>query len=149
AVPYYLHDRESGAADAICGSIPPPTGRRESLCVGRYGRRLPRRHLRELCAYCCVKNVEASWSLGTDIGFYSTFRSVLRNSFIHETPLPNPGGSGYLSGLNVGASDNLLENNIIWYGNKEIVMRATGGGNVVAYNYMGDSFGCTYPESSE
>jgi hypothetical protein len=37
----------------------------------------------------------------------------------------------------------------MWYGNKEIVMRATGGGNVVAYNYMDDAFGSTYPESPE
>jgi hypothetical protein len=101
------------------------------------------------CAYCWVKNVEASWSVGTDIGFYSTFRSVLRDSFIHETPDPNPGGAGYLSGVNYGASDNLFENNIMWYGNKVIVMRATGGGNVVAYNYMDDSFGSTYPDSPE
>jgi len=101
------------------------------------------------CAYCWVKNVEAAWSVGTSIGFYSTFRSVLRDSFIHETPDPNPGGAGYLTGLAYGASDNLFENNIMWYGNKEIVMRATGGGNVIAYNYMDDSFGSTYPESSE
>jgi hypothetical protein len=101
------------------------------------------------CAYCWVKNVEAAWSVGTDIGFYGTFRSVLRDSFIHETPDPNPGGAGYLSGLNNGASDNLFENNIMWYGNKEIVIRASGGGNVVAYNYMDDAFGARYPQSPE
>jgi len=64
---------------------------------------------------------------------------------MHETPDPNPGGAGYQSGMSYAASDNLFENNIMWYGNKEIVMRATGGGNVVAYNYMDDSFGSTYP----
>jgi hypothetical protein len=101
------------------------------------------------CAYCWVKNVEAVWATGTNVGFYSTFRSELRDSFIHETSNPDPGGGGYQSGLNVGASDNLFENNIMWYGNKEIVMRASGGGNVVAYNYMDDSFGSTYPESPE
>jgi hypothetical protein len=101
------------------------------------------------CAYCWVKNVEAVWSSGTSIGFYRTFRSELRDSFIHETPDPNPGGAGYLVGLAYGASDNLVENNIMWYGNKEIVMRGTGGGNVVAYNYMDDSFGGTFPQSSE
>ena len=69
--------------------------------------------------------------------------------FIHETPDPNPGGAGYLVGLNYGASDNLIENNIMWYGNKVNVMRATGGGNVIAYNYMDDSFGSAYPESPE
>jgi hypothetical protein len=101
------------------------------------------------CAYCWVKNVEAMWSVGTDIGFYSTFRSVLRDSFIHETPNPDPGGGGYLSGINAGASENLFENNIMWYGNKVDVMRASGGGNVFAYNYTDDAFGSTYPDSPE
>jgi hypothetical protein len=102
-----------------------------------------------LCAYCWVKNIEAHWSIGTSVGFYGTFRSVLRDSYIHETPDPNPGGAGYLVGLHWGASDNLIENNVMWNGNKNIVMRATGGGNVVAYNYMDDSYGGTYPNSPE
>ena len=101
------------------------------------------------CAYCWVKNVEATWAVGTDIGFYSTFRSVLRDSFIHETSAPDPGGGGYLTGLAYGASDNLFENNIMWYGDKEIVMRGTGGGNVIAYNYMDDAFGSTFPDLPE
>ena len=99
-----------------------------------------------LCAYCWIKHVEGFWSVGTNIGLYGTYRSELRDSYIHETPDANPGGAGYLVGLNYGASDNLVENNIMWYGNKQIVMRGTGGGNVVAYNYMDDSFGSTYPE---
>jgi hypothetical protein len=102
-----------------------------------------------LCAYCWVKGIEAHWSVGTSVGFYGTFRSVLRDSYIHETPDPNPGGGGYLVGLNSGASDNLIENNVMWYGNKNIVMRATGGGNVIAYNYMDDAFGSSYPTLPE
>jgi hypothetical protein len=101
------------------------------------------------CAYCWVKNVESTYSIGTGIGFYSTFRSVLRDSFTHDSGNPDPGGGGYLSGLNYGASDNLFENNIMWSGNKEIVMRASGGGNVVAYNYMDDAFGSGYPNQVE
>jgi hypothetical protein len=101
------------------------------------------------CAYCWVKNVNAAWSIGTNVGLYRTFRSEVRDSYIHETPDPNPGGGGYMTGMTYGASDNLFENNIVWYGNKEIVMRGTGGGNVIAYNYMDDSFGSTYPHSSE
>jgi hypothetical protein len=101
------------------------------------------------CAYCWVKNIEAHWSTGTSVGFYGTYRSVLRDSYIHETPDPNPGGGGYLVGLHWGASDNLVENNVMWSGNKTIVMRATGGGNVVAYNYMDDAYGAAYPGSPE
>ena len=101
------------------------------------------------CAYCWVKNVEAAWSTGSDIGFYSTFRNVLRDSFVHETPSPDPGGGGYLLTITNGASENLVENNILWYGNKVITMRGSGGGNVIAYNYTDDSFDSTNPQSPE
>jgi hypothetical protein len=102
-----------------------------------------------LCAYCWIKNVESTWSVGTNIGLYGTFRSELRDSYIHETPDPNPGGAGYLTGINNGGADNLIENNIMWYGNKVVVMRASGGGNVFAYNYTDDAFGAAYPNSPE
>lgn len=102
-----------------------------------------------LCAYCWVRNIEAHWSVGTSVGFYGTFRSVLRDSYIHETPDPNPGGSGYLVGLHWGASDNLVENNVMWGGNKDFLARATGGGNVIAYNYMDDAYGAGYPNMPE
>jgi len=101
------------------------------------------------CAYCWIKNVEAMWSQGADIGLYATYRSELRDSYIHETPTPDPGGSGYLLSLSNGSSDNLIENNIMWSGNKVDVMRATGGGNVLAYSYLDDAFGGTYPDSPE
>jgi len=103
----------------------------------------------DLCAYCWVRNIEAHWSVGTSVGFYGTFRSVLRDSYIHETPDPNPGGAGYMVGLNLGASDNLVENNVMWGCNKNIVVRASGGGNVIAYNYMDDAYGSTYPSMPE
>lgn len=102
-----------------------------------------------LCAYCWVKSIESHWSIGASVGLLGTFRSVLRDSYIHETPDPNPGGGGYIVALNWGASDNLVENNVMWYGNKQIVMQATGGGNVIAYNYMDDAFGGYYPSMPE
>ena len=58
------------------------------------------------CAYCWVKNVEATWSMGSDIGLYETFRNVVRDSFVHETPNPNPGGAGYLTTITNGGSEN-------------------------------------------
>ena len=51
--------------------------------------------------------------------------------------------------MNTWTSDSLFENNIMWQGNKEVVVRNGGGGNVIAYNYMDDAFGGTYPESPE
>lgn len=96
------------------------------------------------CAYCWVRNIESTHAEGTSVGFYGTYRSELRDSYIHSAYNPNPGGGGYLTGINYGASDNLIENNVLWNGNKMIVMRASGGGNVVAYNYMQDGYGEDY-----
>ena len=101
------------------------------------------------CAYCWVKNIESVWSGGSSIGLYETFRTVVRDNYVHETPGPTPGGGGYLSNISGGASENLFENNIFWYGNKVDVMRASGGGNVFAYNYTDDQFGFQYPDSPE
>lgn len=56
-----------------------------------------------------------------------------------------PGGAGYGIVLGGYAADNLVENNISWNFNKVMVMRTTGGGNVIAYNYMEDGYGAGYP----
>jgi hypothetical protein len=101
------------------------------------------------CAYCWVKNVESAWSSGASVSLTTTFRNVVRDSFIHETPQPTPGGAGYLLAILTGASENLVENNIMWYGNKVDVMPVSGGGNVLAYNYTDDAFGDTYPGAPE
>jgi hypothetical protein len=91
------------------------------------------------CAYCWIKNVESDWNEG-GINFKRAYKNELRDSFLHETDYPTPGGGGYLLAVDGGSSETLIENNISWYGNKEIVMRAAGGGNVIAYNYMDDAF---------
>jgi hypothetical protein len=114
-----------------------------------YGARLHGNVILALCAYCWVRNIESHWSVGSSVSFTGTFRSVLRDSYIHETPDPNPGGAGYLVSVGWGASDNLVENNVMWSGNKNIVMTAAGGGNVVAYNYMDDAYGAQYPNMPE
>jgi hypothetical protein len=98
-----------------------------------------------VCAYCWVKRVESAHSRGTSLNFDGCFRSEGRDSYIHTSDNPNPGGDGYLLGMNQGSADNLFENNIVWNGNKVIVMRATGGGNVIGYNYMEDGYGQGYP----
>jgi hypothetical protein len=100
-------------------------------------------------SYSWLKNVESKLSDGTAVAFDSTLRCELRDSYIHTSANPNPGGGGYLVGLNQGAADNLVENNVIWSGNKMIVMRASGGGNVISYNYAQDAFGEGYPDFIE
>jgi hypothetical protein len=94
---------------------------------------------------CWVKGVESNHSSGHSVNLDGAFRSEVRDSFFHSTVDPNPGGAGYGMGMSSYAADNLFENNISWNFNKVIVMRATGGGNVVAYNYMEDGYGAGYP----
>lgn len=102
-----------------------------------------------VAAYSWARNIESKLSMGTGVVIDSSFRCVLRDSFIHTSADPNPGGNGYLVGVSTGAADNLIENNVIWNGNKVIVMRTTGGGNVVAYNYAQDAYGAGYPSFVE
>ena len=99
--------------------------------------------------YCWVKNVESDKSNGSNINMVSTLRCVLRDSYIHSTVNPTPGGAGYGINLGLYAADNLIENNISWNFNKIMLMRATGGGNVIGYNYMDDGWGAYYPTQPE
>jgi len=101
------------------------------------------------CAYCWAKNIESDWSQNGSIKIVTTFRNEIRDSYMHETPTPISGGGGYLLQIQGGAAENLVENNIMWYGNKVDVMLAAGGGNVLAYNYMDDAFGSTYIDQVE
>jgi hypothetical protein len=100
-------------------------------------------------AYCWIKNIESDRSIGTSVGLYFTFRNELRDSYLHSTAQPEPGGGGYGIGLNLYAADNLVENNISWAFNKVMVMRAAGGGNVIGYNYMEDGYIASYPTGPE
>ena len=95
-------------------------------------------------AYSWVRNVESSKSVGASVNFDETFRCELRDSYLHSTKDPNPGGGGYGVVLDRYASDNLVENTISWAFNKVMAMRTTGGGNVIAYNYMEDGYGDGY-----
>lgn len=99
----------------------------------------------DLATQSWVKNVESEYSLGSSVSLNSAFRCVVRDSYLHHSKNPNPGGGGYGFSINGASSDNLIENNISWNFNKVIVMRASGGGNVVAYNYFEDGYGEGYP----
>jgi hypothetical protein len=101
------------------------------------------------CDYCWVKNIDSAWSNGAHVWMSQTFRAVLRDNVLHESPQPQPGGGGYIMVAGDGASENLIENNVMWNGNKVNIMENTGGGNVFAYNYTDDSFGNQYIDSPE
>jgi hypothetical protein len=91
-------------------------------------------------AYSWIKNVESDFHDGVSIAIIGSFRCVVRDSYLHSTQTPTPGGGGYGFSFSWYSADNLVENNISWNMNKVMVMRASGGGNVIAYNYMEDSW---------
>jgi hypothetical protein len=90
--------------------------------------------------YSWVKNVESDWSIGDSVSLDSCFRCVIRDSYVHDTPNPTPGGAGYMLSFAMYTADSLVENNIFINGNKVMVMRASGGGNVIAYNYFDNGY---------
>ncbi len=95
-------------------------------------------------SYSWAKHIEISHGNAVNFLFKGAFRCVLRDSYLHETTDPNPGGAGYGIGIDSYSADNLVENNISWAFNKVMVMRSAGGGNVIAYNYMQDGYGAGY-----
>jgi hypothetical protein len=94
------------------------------------------------CAYCWAKNVESTmWLNEGGIAFYSgAFRDQVEKSWIHDAAWPVNGGGGYAVNLTFGASEILFEDSIVMKANKVVVMRASGAGSVIAYNYMDDGY---------
>ena len=70
----------------------------------------------------------------------SSFRIEIRDSYIHDGVWPYPGGGGYGISLAGAASEVLIENNIVNRMNKVMVVRSSGAGSVVGYNYMDNGF---------
>jgi len=92
----------------------------------------------EACAYCWAKNIEVTQWIGAGINLDNSFRIEIRDSYIHTGSWPSPGGAGYIISLANGSSEALIENNILIDTCKDIVMRSSGTGSVVAYNYADD-----------
>jgi hypothetical protein len=91
-------------------------------------------------AYCWIKNVESYMCAGRSITMQSCYRSVLRDSYVHDSPFYYTGGGSYGLSLSTHTSDCLVENNIIMHFNLVSVMENTGGGNVIGYNYMDNAY---------
>ena len=119
----------AGLEDLYVSGVPAPGGKSQHTNISL-----------NLAKYSWVKNVESDQSNGDSIGIDSSFRCVVRDSYLHSTINATPGGAGYGLEFSGGSADNLAENNISWNFNKVMVMRSAGGGNVVAYNYMDDGY---------
>jgi hypothetical protein len=91
-------------------------------------------------AYVWARNVESGFQVGSGVSIDACFRCVLRDSYVHTAQKVTPGGGAYGIAMSWYTADTLVENNIVWNMNKVMVMRATGGGNVIGYNYMEDGW---------
>jgi Pectate lyase superfamily protein len=94
----------------------------------------------EVTAYSWAKNVEVTQWLGEGIVINNSFRTEIRDSYLHTGSEPTPGGGGYAISLADGSAEVLIENNISRDTNKVMVDRSSGAGSVVAYNYMDDGW---------
>lgn len=102
-------------------------------------------------AYSWAKGIEADgerWNpfnpahpgkYGYNIGLGRCYRCVVRDSYVHGSTDENPGGQAYGIVVGVGSSASLVENNISVQNNKPIALNSTGGGNVIAYNYVDEA----------
>jgi hypothetical protein len=94
----------------------------------------------ESAAYSWAKSVEVTQWIGEGVAINNSFRIEVRDSYLHTGSWPEPGGAGYIVSLADGSSEVLIENNILIDACKEMVMRSSGSGSVVAYNYADDSW---------
>jgi hypothetical protein len=94
----------------------------------------------EAAAYSWAKAVEITQWLGEGIAIDNSFRIEVRDSYLHTGSWPEPGGGGYIVSLADGSSEVLIEDNVLLDANKQMVMRSSGAGSVVAYNYADDSW---------
>lgn len=99
-------------------------------------------------AYCWVKDVQTDTVGGMHIAMSGTYRCVVRDSYVHHSASYGYALDCYGIVLRCGAAENLIENNIVRYMNKPILFNVSGGGNVVAYNYVDNSW-ATPPEWQE
>jgi hypothetical protein len=92
-------------------------------------------------AYCWVKDVQTDATIGgMHVALTGTYRCVVRDSNLHHSANYGFGQDCYGIVLRCGAADDLVENNIVRYMNKPILFNASGGGNVIAYNYADNSW---------
>lgn len=92
-------------------------------------------------AYCWVKDVQTDGTIGgMHVALTGAYRCVVRDSYLHHSASYGFGADCYGIVLRCGTADNLVENNIVRWMNKPILFNASGGGNVIGYNYADNSW---------
>jgi len=92
-------------------------------------------------AYCWVKDVQTDGTIGgIHLALRGAYRCVVRDSWFHHSASYGFAQDCYGIVVGCGSADNLVENNIARFMNKPIQLSASGGGNVVAYNYADNAW---------
>ena len=103
-------------------------------------------------AYSWVKNIESDGRpldanhgmSGQHVNLIHAYRCEIRDSYFHHARVINQGGGAYGISIANSSSDNLVENNISVHLNKPVVMNNSGGGNVIAYNYVDNAYSTSF-----
>jgi hypothetical protein len=106
-------------------------------------------------SYCWIKNVESDGRRfaedGSGTGYRGVhirvrgFRNNVNGCYVHDSSNNWPGGTGY--GYEIQGTDCLLDNNIARELCKPFLGYVSGGGNVIAYNYVPEC--ATYREGHQ
>lgn len=75
---------------------------------------------------------------GNDLRVFRSVRFTIEHSYLHHSRIYITNNEAYSISLAEQTSDTLVQDNIVWFKNKNIVLEASGGGNVIAYNYVED-----------
>jgi hypothetical protein len=103
----------------------------------------------EAAAHSWMKDVDDTMWLGEGVAIDRSFRIEVRGSYIHDGAFSEPGGGGYAISLALGASEVLVEDDVVMGANKVMVARSSGAGSVVGYNYMDDGQIASIPKWQE
>ncbi|MCL2772682.1 MAG: hypothetical protein FWD71_04960 [Oscillospiraceae bacterium] len=103
---------------------------------------LPAVHFRVDSSYSWMKNVESDGTYFDENGWgfmgrhieVNGFRNQVTGNYVHHSSQINPGGNGY--GIRFHGTDCVIDNNICDFLNKPLLGQTSGGGNVIAYNYV-------------
>ena len=87
-------------------------------------------------AYSWMMNVEVYKGYGHIVRLQIAFRNVLQGNYIHHAWGYTSGATSYGISVRKYATDNLIENNIIFFFNNALFMENAGAGNVISYNFM-------------
>jgi hypothetical protein len=96
-------------------------------------------------AFCWVKNVEIHGN-NPNTNFVNavwlhiagqTYRCEVTGCYFHGFDGYGPGGA---YGIRLQGSDHYIHNNVLRQASKPIMLEHTGGGNVIAYNYVDEAF---------